>query len=51
VFSDPLMADRSHVCGVIGPPPGRDESDDGSGDGQTYDDPHSSHETSSIAVN
>jgi hypothetical protein len=50
VFSDPLMADGSHVCGLIGPAPGRDESDNGCGNGQTDDDPHSSHETSSIDV-
>jgi hypothetical protein len=50
VFSDPLMADGSHVCGLIGPAPGRDESDNGCGNGQTDDDPHSSHETSSIDI-
>ena len=43
VFSDPLVADGSHVCGVIGSAPGGDESDDGGGDGQPYDDPHSIH--------
>ena len=43
VFGDPLVADGSHVCGVIGSPPGGDESDDGGGDGQPYDDPHSIH--------
>ena len=49
VFSDPLMADGSHVCGLIGPAPERDESDNGSDNGQAYDDPHSSsHNTPDV---
>jgi hypothetical protein len=51
VFSDPLMADGSHICGAVGPAPGRNESDNGCGNGQTYGDPHrGGHETSSVDV-
>jgi len=48
VFSDPLMADGSHVCRVIGSAPGGDESGDGACNPQTDDDPHGIHEDLSI---
>ena len=50
VFGDPLMADGPHVCGVIGPAPGGDESGDGTGDAQPDDDPQSIHEDLSTDV-
>jgi hypothetical protein len=48
VLGNPLMADGSHVRRVIGPAPGGDESDDGSGDAQTDDDQDGVHEDLSI---
>jgi hypothetical protein len=44
VFRDPLMTDRAEVGELISPLPHRHDGDEGYGDTDSHDDPHSGHE-------